>query len=89
MNQVFDRIESAHEYVGLLLQAIEQTASEVGQDLGEAYSGTSPQRYEAFRLIAYKLEQLRIHIDASYRQLHDLRLLHCALEDEHSAAVAR
>lgn len=89
MNQVFDSIESAHEYVGLLLQAIEQTASEVGQDLGRARYGRSPQRLEAFRLVAYKLEQLRMHIDASYRQLNDLRLLHRALEEGSAATVAR
>jgi hypothetical protein len=89
MTQVFDTIESAHEYVGLLLQAIVETASEVGNDLGRTDGEASSQRSVAFRLIAYKLEQLRLHVEASHRQLTDLQALHRLIEAGGSSAFAR
>jgi len=53
----FDRIESAREYVGLLLDdAIAETAGEI-DDLRQASGNTSPQRGDVLLLIAYKLEQ--------------------------------
>jgi hypothetical protein len=76
----FPSIESAHEYVGLLLQAIEETAADVDEDLGYARQDRSARRREAFQLIAYKLEQLRLHLSASSRLLNDLRTLRRMLE---------
>jgi hypothetical protein len=87
MTQVFDSIESAHEYVGLLLEAIEETASEVDVDLGQTNSASSSRRRETFRLIAYKLAQLRFHIEASQRRLNDLRILDRMLDDGNSATA--
>jgi hypothetical protein len=87
MTQVFDSLESAHEYVGLLLEAIQDTASEVGDDLRQT-KGASQEQREAFRLIAYKLEQLRFHVEASHRRLNDLRTLHRMLEEESSVILA-
>jgi hypothetical protein len=87
MTQVFDSIESAHEYVGLLLEAIEETASEVDDDLGQTNTASSSRRHETFRLIAYKLEQLRFHIEASQSRLNDLRILDRILEEGSSATA--
>ena len=87
MSPMLDRIETAREYVGLLLdEAIAETAAEL-DDLRRRTSNTS-QRGEALLLIAYKLEQLRIHIDASYRRLNDLRALHPVLEHERTVIPA-
>ena len=79
MSPRFESIESAHEYVGLLLEAIKETASEI-EDFSQTSRTMSPHRCEAFRVIAYKLEQLRVHIDASHRRLNDLRILYQVLE---------
>jgi hypothetical protein len=84
---MFDNIESAHEYVGLLLEVINESASEIG-DLRQASRASSPQRCEAFQLIAYKLEQLRFHIDASHHRLNDLRILYRMLEGGRSVILA-
>jgi hypothetical protein len=78
---MFDTIASAHEYVGLLLEAINEAASEL-DDSGATSDSASPQRREVYRLIAYKLEQLRLHVDASHRGLTDLRALHRMLEQQ-------
>jgi hypothetical protein len=87
MSPMFDSIESAHEYVGLLLEAITESAFEI-QDLSQTSGNTSPQRCEAFRLIAYKLEQLRFHIDVSHRRLNDLRTLYRMLQTGRSVTLA-
>ena len=80
MSPMFDRIESAREYVGMLLdEAISETAAEI-DNVRQAAGNTSRQRGDALLLIAYKLEQLRVHVDASYRRLNDLRALHHVLE---------
>jgi len=76
----FDSVESAHEYVGLLLQAIQETAAEVDEDLRHAERAGRPRRREAFRLVAYKLEQLRFHVAESRRRLNDLVTLRRIVE---------
>jgi hypothetical protein len=76
----FESVESAHEYVGLLLEAIRETAAEVGEDLRDAQAEGSPQRRAAFQLIAYKLEQLLFHVATSRRRLNDLRTLRRLVE---------
>jgi hypothetical protein len=77
---VFDSVESAHEYVGLLLETIEETAGDVGNDLGVPAAG-SEQRRAAFRLVAYKLGQLRFHVAVTRQRLDELRTLGRMLED--------
>jgi hypothetical protein len=84
---MFDSIESAHEYVGLLLEAITESAAEI-EAFNRASQITSPERCEAFRLIAYKLEQLRFHIDVGHRRLNDLRKLYRMLEQGRAPAPA-
>lgn len=85
MSPRFESIDSAHEYVGLLLEAIIETAADI-DGFRQTSDRESPHRCEAFRLIAYKLEQLRTHVDASYHRLSELRNLHQMLERDHEAA---
>ena len=88
MSPMFDSLASAHEYVGLLLEAINETAAEL-DDAGKTDDRgalPSPRRRDAYLLIAYKLEQLRVHVDASHRGLTDLRALHRILEQQTAVA---
>jgi hypothetical protein len=75
----FETIESAHEYVGLLLQTIQETAGEVGEDLRRPHPEGSARRRQAFQLVAFKLEQLCSHVATSQRLLNDLRMLRALL----------
>jgi len=78
----FDSIESSHEYVGMLLEAIDEAAADVGEEVcGVDRAGTT-RRHQAFQLIAYKLEQLRSHLTTSGRLLNDLRTLRRMLHGE-------
>ena len=78
----FDSIEGSHALVVQLLQTVEETASEVGEDLRRT-RGAGRQR-EALQLIAYKLEQLRFHLATSRRRLSDLGTLRGILHGEGS-----
>ncbi len=82
----FDNIESAHEYVSLLLEAIEEAKEQVEHEIGRA--GNVVRRQEALQLVSYKLVRLSSHISASKRLLNDLRSLRRLLLEERSPAVA-
>jgi hypothetical protein len=77
----FDNLESAHEYVGLLLEAIVEAESELATDMSTA-DGNHSRRLEALRLIHYKLEKLEGHLRSSSRLLNDLRSLRRLLLEE-------
>jgi hypothetical protein len=78
----FESIESSHEYVALLLQAIEETAADVRKDLGRPNRAAAVRRRQGFQLVAYKLDQLRRHVATSHCLLNDLRTLRRMLQAE-------
>jgi len=71
----FDNVEGAHEYVGLLLEAVRQAREEVVHDLERAQAEGAARRGEALQLVAWKLERLDAHLLASRHLLTDLRRL--------------
>jgi hypothetical protein len=71
----FDNVEGAHEYVGLLLEAIKQAHAEVDQDLARAQGEGAARQVEALQLVVWKLERLQSHLVASGHLLNDLRRL--------------
>jgi hypothetical protein len=71
----FDNVEGAHEYVGLLLEALAQARAEVAQDLDRAKGEGASRQVEALQLVAWKLERLDTHLLASRHLLNDLRRL--------------
>jgi hypothetical protein len=66
----------------LLLQTIEEAATEVGEDLSLTPGDGAERRREAFQLVAYKLERLRVHVATTRRLLNDLRNLRLMLDGE-------
>ncbi len=71
----FDSVESAHQFVELLLEAIEEAQQEIAAELELARTNGATRRQEALLLVAHKLERLSFHISRSRRLLNDLRLL--------------
>jgi hypothetical protein len=71
----FDNVEGAHEYVGLLLEALAQARAEVAQDLERAKGEGASRQVEALQLVAWKLERLDTHLLSSRHLLNDLRRL--------------
>ena len=78
----FDRIEGSLEYIGLLRETIETTASEIQKEVVRAESERAERRLQALHLVTYNLERLSRHIDSSHRLLNDLRTLRRLLLDE-------
>lgn len=71
----FDNIESAHEYVGLLVEALEESEGAVQEDIERAETEGAQRRLEALQLVAHKLAKLKVHVTTSRRILNDLRTL--------------
>ena len=71
----FDSIESSHDYVRMLGQAIDDAICQIDEDIRMASANGAARRVEALRLAAYKLELLRGHFVSSRRLLNDLRTL--------------
>ncbi len=81
----FDNIESSHEYVTLLAEAVELAISEVEADLALAGSeGANNRRVQALQLVLFNLSKLRGHMSSSRRILNDLRTLRRLLLAERS-----
>lgn len=85
----FDSIESAHDFVTLLSQAVCDTRREIEADLERETTGNSPRRLEALRLASYTLKKLQIHTTRSARMLNDLRSLRRLLFEERKAATPK
>lgn len=81
----FDSIESTHEYVDLLISAIEEAQQEVDSDIKLAVKNGVERREQALRLVAHNLSKLHLHTVKSRRILNDLRSLRRLLLQEREA----
>lgn len=81
----FDNIESSHEYVSLLAEAVKEAITEVEADLALAPAG---RRKEALQLVHFNLTKLANQMLSSRRILNDLRSLRRLLLDERSLEEA-
>ena len=71
----FDNIESSHEYVALLAEAVDEARREVETEIALAEQEAAERRKEALLLVSYSLAKLNMHITASRRLLNNLRTL--------------
>lgn len=78
----FGKIESAHEYVALLAESIEETRLDIEAQIILAAAENAHRRKEALQLVAYNLTKLSMHMTVSRRILNDLRSLRCLLLGE-------
>lgn len=78
----FDNIESSHEYVCLLADAVQEALTEVEKDIALAGADGASRRREALQLVHFNLSKLSGHMKGSRRILNDLRTLRRLLLDE-------
>jgi hypothetical protein len=78
----FDSIESAHEFVALLEESIEEAVREVKEHIQTAKTAQDERRAEALTLAIYKMSQLSVHMHKSRRILNDLRTIRRLLFQE-------
>ena len=84
----FDSIESAHEFVGLLAEAVARAKQELEVDVQRESDSKFPRRLQALRVALYNVEKLQIHMSKSRRILNDLRTLRRLLFEERTANAA-
>ena len=84
----FDNIESSHEYVSLLAEAIQQALAEVEADIALAGADGATRRKEALQIVHFNLTKLTGHMTSSRSILNDLRTLRRLLLDERSLETA-
>lgn len=80
--QPFDSIESAHDFVNLLADAILDAVKELNHDHQVAIVSGEKRRQDAVELAQFKLKLLSCHIHKSRRILNDLRMIRRLLLDE-------
>ena len=84
----FDNIESSHEYVTLLAEAIEVAIAEVEADIALAGADGAERRTQALQLVLFNMNKLQGHMTSSRRILNDLRTLRRLLLEERTMAKA-
>lgn len=77
----FDTLESAEEFLQLLLDEIGKTSGQI-EELVKETPEASQRRLEALRLVMHKLKQLEKNTENSQRLLGDLRMLRTLLLKE-------
>ena len=85
----FDNVEAAHEYVGLLMEALREARDEVAHDAERARAGGASRQVEALQLAAWKLERLEAHLASTRHLLNDLRRLRRLLLGDDGARPSR
>jgi len=78
----FDNIESAQQFVELLIEAIEESRVDVEADIARAESNLSERQKQALQLVSDTLAKLNDHMTTSRRILNDLRTLRRMLLEE-------
>jgi hypothetical protein len=84
---IFDSIESAHEYITLLIEIVGDVRRDLENDLASVDSSQFPRRVDAIRLASYHLDKLQLHMSASARILNDLRSIRRLLFEERQTRV--
>ena len=82
----FGSIEGAAEYLGLLLESVDEAREDLDADTQLASAVGAERRQQAIQLATYKLSQLKTHLTTSRRLLNDLRTIRRLLFAERQAA---
>ncbi len=83
----FESIESAHEFILLLKDRIQEAMADVREHLEQADASQDQRRSQALRLALFKMNQLSSHMHKSRRVLNDLRTIRRLLFGERAAAA--
>jgi len=75
IEQPFDSIESAHEYMNILAATVLEVMGELKHDHQQALLEGEERKAKAIELAIYKLKTLGCYVYKSRRMLNDLRTL--------------
>ena len=83
----FESIESAHDYVKILVEQVKDVEASLDADLASLLARGNARQLDALRLVHYKVHQLDHHLNRSSRLLNDLRALRRLLLAEREAGA--
>jgi hypothetical protein len=86
IDTAFGSIEGAAEYVGLLLESVDEARADLEAETALSAAAGRERRKQAIQLATYKLSQLEQHLTTSHRLLNDLRTIRRLLFNERQAA---
>jgi hypothetical protein len=75
IDQPFESIESAHDYLNILAATTLEAMNELRRDRDEALRAGDLRRAKAIDLAMFKLKMLGCYVFKSRRMLNDLRIL--------------
>ena len=84
----FNSIESAHEFLALLGETIDEALAEVQQEMTACELRQQQRQVDAWRVVHFTATKLGTHISTSRRLLNDLRSLRNLMQRRESAAAA-
>ena len=82
----FESVESAQEYVGLLLEAVVSGSEDIKGDIERAEKSENTRHKQALLVVAHQLNLLSAHLTKTRRILNDLRSLRRLLLNERTLA---
>ena len=80
MEEQFETLESARDFVALLAETVAEAKRELERDVRR--ESAPSRRLDALRIAAYNVDKLQVHLNQSRRILNDLRTLRRLLFDE-------
>jgi hypothetical protein len=80
MEDQFETLESAHDFVALLAETVAEAKRELERDVQR--EAAPSRRLDALRIAAYYVDKLELHLKRSRRILNDLRAVRRLLFEE-------
>ncbi len=80
MEEQFETLESARDFVALLAETVAEAKQELERDVQR--ESAPSRRLDALRIAAYNVDKLQLHLNQSRRILNDLRTLRRLLFEE-------
>jgi len=87
MEDQFETLESAHDFVELLAETVAEAKRELERDVQR--EAAPSRRLDALRIAAYNVDKLELHLNRSRRILNDLRTLRRLLFEERDSRSKR
>jgi hypothetical protein len=84
VEDAFDTIESAHDFISLLAETVAEARRTLELDVQRESTSGIPRRLDTLRLAQYNVAKLEIHVNRTSRILNDLRTLRRLLFDGRS-----
>jgi predicted nucleic acid-binding protein len=88
VGDTFESIESAHDFVRLLSEAVAEAKQDIAADVKrEQATSKATRRLDALRIALYSLEKLELYMSKSQLILNDLRTLRRLVFEERLAST--